>query len=33
MKTFRNILAGSAIVTTGFLATTQANAADVVDTA
>lgn len=33
MKTFRNILAASAIVATGFSATTQAYAADIVDTA
>jgi uncharacterized surface protein with fasciclin (FAS1) repeats len=33
MRTFRNILAASAIVAAGFLATTQAYAADIVDTA
>lgn len=33
MSNFRNILAAGAIVATGFLATTQAYAADIVDTA
>ena len=33
MRAFRNIVAASAIVATGFLATTHAYAADIVDTA